>query len=154
MLYQYGKDESDNDNLNRLISSEQLILNHIADPLHTVLLKVPANEIVLLDAFYCQVQTGIVPGFRNMNVYWFSASGGPPVQIRANYAQPASLVRTYYFIRDVDSYAIANFNSIQTRLPLLPIYGEGEIIAFIDGYFAGDTIVEPMAFYHRLLLNQ
>lgn len=150
MLYQYGKDEIDDKNLQRLLSSPQQMSQPIVAGVHVFILEVAANEVALLDAVILVATTEAHLGDRNVLVYWDREGAGYPIHVHASGPQPPSTTFLYDFVLDGGDHFYANYNSVDTRLPFLPIFGRSSVYGFLDASWGTDAFNEAFCYFRRL----
>jgi hypothetical protein len=151
--YQYGVEEVDNQNFNRLLSAEPQLLLRESDGTHALSLPIPANQIWLIDSILFQVITDVTAVDRFVAVQVVNNFGANIWQIALAVAQTALSTVVYSFVRDsFNAFATNQFSNC--RLPALPLKGGWVLNVSIPNFQPGDHVSGSEVSYRSLMLNR
>ena len=153
MIFQYGRDEVDPLNWQRLLSAEVKKGIPIQTGPGTCEYYLPENSIYLIDSWFFQVQTSAIAHNRLVSLQvadkqglnlWYSA---PP------FFQPASTIVQYNFVREILTSPLIGLTAA-INIPNIPIMNCLEIFSTVSGIQIGDLVTFEHFYYRELLLNK
>jgi hypothetical protein len=153
MIFQYGLNESDPDNFNRLLSAESIRGQAELVPGHGYIIYPTANNIFMLDNFFLQLTTGIVVGSRIVQFQAIDKGANVIFSVNSLVLQGPSVSVDYSFVRDVFPSIVASGN-ININLPSIPLHDVDYMTIFVGNIQAGDTFAGGWYNCRYLLLNR
>jgi hypothetical protein len=139
MAYQYGLDEADVNNWQRLISSEQRHAMGLLIPNHGFIFYLNRNCVYLLDSWDLLLNTSALPGNRYVYIAYNYEDRVNNFVTSAAFVQPALRQCWYQFMRDCDSTQNICTKPM-VRLPNVEISNGAYITIWVDNFLGGDMI--------------
>jgi hypothetical protein len=153
VIYQYGIDEVDERNWQRLLSAELDMVIPVLNPAHGFILTVPAGEIFLFESVYFYLLPVDIANPRVPMIQYYRIGVYPIAKIAPPYTHNVLAARDYTFIRRcIDGQALSRFNHI--CLPDLVLSQNDTFSLYIFNGEAADTLGECKVYYRHVLLDR